>query len=98
MTPTYEIGPRCSADWKDLDRRAQRDFLVALEKFIEDLASEKGLRPGLRIKHVEGTDKVWELTFAPNGRATFQYGAERRPGLTHVIWRRVGSHDILDQP
>ncbi len=38
------------------------------------------------------------MTWAPNGRATFQYGDEATPGETHVIWRRIGTHDILGQP
>jgi hypothetical protein len=32
------------------------------------------------------------------GRATFEYGDEVRPGEPHVIWRRVGTHDIFGDP
>jgi hypothetical protein len=35
---------------------------------------------------------------APDGRATFSYGEEMRPGEPHVIWRRVGTHDVLRDP
>jgi len=41
---------------------------------------------------------VWELTFAPDGRATFEYGDEVRPGDAHVIWRRIGDHSIFADP
>jgi hypothetical protein len=41
---------------------------------------------------------VWELTFAFDGRDTFEYGAELRPGEEHVVWRRVGDHSILKNP
>jgi hypothetical protein len=34
----------------------------------------------------------WEMTWAPDGRATLEYGTERRPGEPHVIWRRIGTH------
>ncbi len=34
----------------------------------------------------------------PAGRATFKYGTEVRPGTPHVIWRRIGTHDILTGP
>ncbi len=54
--------------------------------------------PRLRVKRVQGHPGIWELTFAPDGRATFQYGDEVTPGETHVIWRRVGDHSILRSP
>jgi hypothetical protein len=38
------------------------------------------------------------MTWAPDGRATFEYGLERLPGEPHVIWCRVGAHDIFRQP
>ncbi|MER6108587.1 hypothetical protein ACWG5P_11115 [Streptomyces prasinus] len=37
-----------------------------------------------------------EMTWAPDGRATWQYGDELREGEPHVIWRRVGGHEIFD--
>jgi hypothetical protein len=98
MTPTYDIEPRCAADWNDLDPDAQRAFLAALAKLIADLSSGDVLRAGLRVKWVRGTNDVWEMTYASNGRATFQYGEERHPGDPHIIWRRVGTHKVFDQP
>lgn len=41
---------------------------------------------------------VYELTWAPDGRATFEYGPEQRPGEPHIIWRRTGTHEILKAP
>jgi hypothetical protein len=38
---------------------------------------------------------VYEVTWAPDGPATFEYGEELRVGELHVIWRRVGTHDIF---
>jgi hypothetical protein len=54
--------------------------------------------PALRVKRVQGTDGVWEITFASDGRATFAYGGQVQPGEAHVIWRRVGSHQVLGDP
>ncbi len=39
---------------------------------------------------------VYEMTWAPDGRATWEYGDERFPGIPHVIWRRVGTHSIFN--
>jgi hypothetical protein len=44
---------------------------------------------------VQGRPRVWELTYAADGRATFSYGDEVVHGEPHVIWRRVGTHDVL---
>ncbi len=37
-------------------------------------------------------------TWAPDGRATFSYGPERRAGDLHVTWRTIGDHSILLDP
>lgn len=55
-------------------------------------------RRGLRVKAIQGAPGIFEMTWAPNGRATFQYGEERRPGEPHVIWRRIGTHGIFGRP
>lgn len=55
-------------------------------------------RPGLRIKGVQGYPGIFEMTWAPNGRATFHYGAPIQSGETHIVWRRIGGHDILNNP
>ncbi|WP_268249646.1 hypothetical protein [Streptomyces cinnamoneus] len=41
---------------------------------------------------------MYELTWAPNGRATWEYGDEKVRGTRHIIWRRVGTHTILTGP
>jgi hypothetical protein len=47
---------------------------------------------------VQGYPGVWELTRAPNGRATFEYGDELRSGDPHIVWRRIGTHSIFRKP
>ncbi|MET9197066.1 hypothetical protein ABZX60_27665 [Streptomyces olivaceus] len=41
---------------------------------------------------------VYELTWAPDGRATWSYGREIVAGLPHILWHRIGTHSILDRP
>jgi hypothetical protein len=38
------------------------------------------------------------MTYAADGRATFEYGEEQRPGEAHIKWRRIGDHGVLDRP
>jgi len=53
----------------------------------------------LRVKNVDSHAGIFEMTWDwPDGRATFRYGDEQRPGEAHVIWRLVGGHEIFKQP
>jgi hypothetical protein len=65
---------------------------------VEDLRRSTGFRPGLRVKGVRGASGVFELAWAPDGRATFSYGGAVVEGGPHIIWRRVGTHDVLREP
>lgn len=51
--------------------------------------SSLSFHPRLRVKRVQGRPGVWEMSWAPDGRATFQYGEEIHPGEAHVVWRRL---------
>ena len=66
--------------------------------FVEDLRQGRQFRNGLRVKGVKGAPGIFEMTWADDGRATFEYGQPVIPGQPHVIWRRVGTHDIFDAP
>ncbi len=66
--------------------------------FVEDLAAGRPFRKALRVKGVQGGGGVFEMTWAPDGRATFEFGDPEREGHAHVVWRRVGTHAIFGQP
>jgi hypothetical protein len=70
---------------------------VVVNEFVVDLKT-RNFRAALRVKRVVSTSNVWEMTWAPDGRATFEYGEQQRPGEPHVIWRRVGAHQIFRRP
>ena len=94
--PSYERTRRFDRDLADLTPAQRRRFALAFERFDADLA--KGLfRASLRVKRVEGTDSIFEMTWAPDGRATFEYGASQGTGA-HVIWRRIGAHKVFKRP
>jgi hypothetical protein len=38
------------------------------------------------------------MSWAPDGRATFEYGEQMIAGEAHVIWRRIGRHDVFRAP
>jgi len=72
--------------------------LGAVREFVEDLKRGQGFRAGLRVKGVRKRSGVYEMTWAPDGRATFSYGASPHAGDVHIIWRRIGEHEIFKQP
>lgn len=69
-------------------------FTIAVRKLVEGLASGR-LQNSLRVKRVQGTEEAWEMTWAPNGRAMFEYGRELKPGHAHIVWLRIGGHEIF---
>ncbi|MEU5163853.1 hypothetical protein AB0G74_30155 [Streptomyces sp. NPDC020875] len=101
--PTYETLPRFTTDLHRLTPEQRSRFRrVVLDAFVPDLCTGRAFRSGLRIKNVSGFRGIYELTWSmgagPAGRATWTYGPERRPRTPHVIWRRIGTHDILTRP
>ena len=95
--PTCAWFARFRADFGGLSSAQQVAFLLAVEQSVADV--EVGsFRKGLRVKGVKGAPGIFEMTWAPNGRATIEYGAEIHADSPHVVWRRVGTHDIFKQP
>jgi len=95
--PTFEALPRFWRDYDRLSPEQRAAFQEAVEKFVDDLGQAR-LRPGLRVKGIQGAKGIFEVTWANDGPATFQFGESIRPGEPHVIWRRCGTHEILAAP
>ena len=96
--PTYEVAATFWRDWNNLTVQQQRRFRQAVAKFVEDLRGGQGFRPGLRVKGIQGAEGVFEMTWADDGRASFHYGEPRQGNEPHIVWRRVGTHDIFTSP
>lgn len=96
--PTYDRLARFDRDLAALTPEQRRQFLAAVEKFVADLQAGADFRAGLRVKGVRGGGPgIYELTWADDGRATFSYGDSIREGEPHIVWRRVGTHAVLDR-
>lgn len=95
--PTYQARRRFLRDHKALTTQQAAAWEKALDQFIACLRRGR-FEPGLRVKRVQGYPGVWEMTWAPDGRATFEYGDELRPGDPHIVWRRISTHGIFRQP
>ncbi|THC40307.1 hypothetical protein [Streptomyces sp. A1499] len=100
--PTYETLPRFTTDLNRLTPEQRRRFRRTVAAFVDDLRAGGRFHAGLRAKRVHRASGIYELTWSmgtgPAGRATWQYGPALRPNTPHVIWRRIGTHDILTGP
>jgi hypothetical protein len=96
--PTYELAARFWQDWNNLTPEQQRRLRQAVAKFVEDLRRGQGFRRGLRVKGIHGAEGVFEMTWADDGRATFHYGEPQQAGEPHIVWRRIGTHEIFTTP
>lgn len=96
--PTYAWLARFWSDFKRLTPEEQKAFLAAVNDFVADLTQKDPFRKSLRVKGILGKLGVFEMTWSGNGRATFEYGKPLRDNDVHIIWRRVGTHDIFKQP
>ncbi|HEY9327012.1 MAG TPA: hypothetical protein VIS09_02035 [Streptomyces sp.] len=96
--PTYEALPRFTTDLDRLTPEQRYCFRRTVAAFVEDLRTGGRFRAGLRIKGVRRAPGVYELTWAPDGRATWSYGRVVVAGLPHIVWHRIGTHRVLDRP
>jgi hypothetical protein len=85
-------------DFDSLSPDQQAAFLIAVTQLVEDLQRERGFRKRLRVKGVKGAAGIFEMTWADDGRATFEYGESVREGQAHIVWRRIGTHAIFTKP
>ena len=95
--PTYQRLPRFNKDFARLSAEEQEWFAEAVAKFVGDLRGGR-FWAGLRVRGIEGAPGIFEMTWAPDGRATFEYGDEITSGEPHIIWRRIGGHNIFSAP
>lgn len=94
--PTYEADEQFLRDWKRLTPTQRRRFKASVRRFVEDLKANWPPHQGFGIEHFEGHEGAFEFHWAPDGRAPFAYGTSPHPGDVHIIWLRIGTHDIYN--
>jgi hypothetical protein len=99
VSATCDRSALFQRDIRKLTGQQRREFLAARDRLVIPLRSRPPeFTPALRVKRVQGMDDIWEMTWAEDGRATFRYGPEVKPGEPHVIWLRIGIHATFDDP
>lgn len=101
----YHAAPTFAADWTRLSHGEQDLFLTKIRSHFIPACDRFAIDPsipwptGLRIKRVQGTSGIWEMTWnfaGPDGRATFEW--IEVSGALAVRWRRIGGHRIFERP
>ena len=93
--PTYERSPEFIELYQRLTAEQKALFRTAVKKFRDGLGRCQGFRKGLSIKGLKGAPGMFELTWAPDGRAVFSFGKSLRQNERHVSWHAVGTHGVL---
>jgi len=69
--PAYQRRLRFDKDLARLTAEDRKRFVEAAAKFVADLGRGR-FRAGLRVRGIEGAPGILEMTWAPDGRATFE--------------------------
>ena len=73
--------------YRKLDERYRELVKKALAQFVADRTY-----PGLRVKRIQGTDKIWEMRAGRDIRITLKF-EDSEDGTSVVVLRNVGHHD-----
>ena len=92
--PTHEEEDRFWRDWRPLTLEQQRQFRAAVQEMVEDLKAKRPFRAGLRVKSYHSRKGVFAMTWAGNGRELFTFGDPIQSDEPHIVWLRIGAHDI----
>lgn len=97
--PTHAEEPLFQREFAPLPLARQRRFRRAVKATVADLRVGRPFRKSLRVRPLDGHPDIYEMTWEmPNGRATFHYSPSITAGERHVVWRRIGGHEIFARP
>lgn len=104
--PTFEREARFDREYQALTLEQQISFRQAKDVFVAVLkeyeatgrAGAPKFPKGLGVKRMAGRVGILEFAWSGDGRCTWEYGRTVKPGCIHVIWRRIGKHEIYNAP
>jgi mRNA-degrading endonuclease RelE of RelBE toxin-antitoxin system len=82
----YQFSKKFKKGYRALPVEIQKTFDKKLPIFLNDM-----LHPSLRVKRIQGTKNIWEGSVTMKYRFTFELADDK------VIFRSVGTHDILER-
>jgi AbrB family looped-hinge helix DNA binding protein len=82
----YQFSKKFKKGYRTLPEEIQKNFGKKLPVFLNNM-----LHPSLRVKRIQGTKNIWEASVTIKYRFTFELADDK------VIFRSIGTHDILDR-
>lgn len=82
----YQFSNRFKKEYKSLTKDIRKAFDKKLSLFLNNIQ-----HPSLSVKRIQGTKDIWEGTINKSFRFTFCLSGN------FVVFRRIGTHDILDK-
>jgi hypothetical protein len=97
--PTFDRLAQFKRDYAKLTPPQRDQFRAAVKTFVAPFST---MPPGdfrhPLIRELKEHPGYYELQFAPDTRAIYTFGEAIRRGQPHVVWCRIGSDAVLDQP
>jgi hypothetical protein len=90
---------RLSPENKLLFHAALFDFIGVLQQAERDRLGYFPVFPKrLGVTRMVGRHGIWEFAWSGDGRCTWELCDQEREGLFHIHWRRIGGHEIYNDP
>jgi hypothetical protein len=96
--PRYGWLARFMHEYRALSPQDKAAFLRARTRFVTASREGRVIDSGLGVHQMTNHPGIFEFRFSARGRATFHYGSTARGDDAYVIWRRIGGHEIYDEP
>ena len=84
-TLIIERTDKFKKEYKKLPENLKKSFKIQFTKFIDHPYHE--FHPSLRVKKVQGTSDIFEMTITMSIRMTWQYTEDS------ILLRNIGKHD-----
>ena len=93
--PTHDESARFMREYFRLSGDQRLVFEQVVAMFVADLRTGT-FRRSLRVKRFRRIPGAFELTWARDGRALWQYGVGPNSDDVHIEWLRIGTHEIFN--
>jgi hypothetical protein len=97
--PTFDRLAQFKRDYEKLTQSQRDRFRAAVKMFVAPFST--GPLPdvgGALIRELRDHPGFYELRLDADTRAIYTFGVAIRRGQPHVVWCRIGSDEVLDQP
>jgi hypothetical protein len=97
--PTFDRLAQFRRDYEKLTRPQRDHFRAAVKKFVAPFSTtplpevEEAL-----VQQLRDHPGFYELRVDADTRAIYTFGDAIRRGQPHIVWCRIGSDEVLDQP